>query len=185
MRQQLNFFSPYIKKEKLSPLKRTAVVFLFVFLIIIASYGVLQVRLMMIKKSIDDKKEILANYTEIELQYLAETKQKVDNLLIFQEQMKKTEYEINNIDYLGYDLLEKFFANVPVGITFDNLSLTRSEWHLTGTADSRVAIAEFEHNLRSDGRFGAFRLPSISPTENRFSFSLSGTFDKGALKREN
>lgn len=185
MRQQLNFFSPYIKKEKLSPLQRTAVVALFVFLIIIASYGVLQVQLMMIRKSIDDKKAILADYSQIELQYLAETKKKVENLLVFQEQIKKTETEINDIDYLGYDLLEKFFANVPAGITFENLSMTRSEWHVTGTALSRVAIAEFEHNLRSDGRFGTLSLPSISPEEDNFSFSMSGTFDKGALKREN
>jgi Tfp pilus assembly protein PilN len=185
MRHQLNFFSPFIKKEKISPLKRTATVFLFVFLIIIASYVVLQVQLMMIQKSIDDKKEILANYSKIELQHLADTKQKVDNLVVFREQMNKTEIEISEIDYLGYGLLEHFFANVPADITFENLTMTRSDWHIKGTANSRVAIAEFEHNLRSDGSLGTFRLPDISESANRFSFSLSGTFDKGAMKREN
>lgn len=181
MQQQLNFFSPYVKTEKPSPLKNVAAFFLFIFLLTIGSYIVLQAQTLILKKGISDKEDILANFDAIQLQHLAETKQNIANLIKFQAQMGNTEQAIKAIDKVNLELVQKIFANVPPGVLFKDININRTTIRLLATATSRPAIAEFEYNLRNSGIISDIKVSNIQLQNNVYSFNLEGNLSEGAM----
>lgn len=181
MQQHLNFFSPYVKTDKPSPIKSVATIFLLVFLLTVASCIFLQGQSLILKKGISDKEDILAHYDAIQLQDLANTKQKIADLTNFQTQMGQIEGAVSEFDKINIKLVQDIFANVPPGVLFKDLSLNRTEIRLLGTANSRPAIAEFQYNLRNSGISNNIKVTNISMENNLFSFSMLVTFSGGAM----
>lgn len=183
MQQHLNFFSPYVKTDKPSPIKSVATIFLLIFLLTIGSYLVLQVQSLVLKKGISDKEDILAHYDAIQLQHLAETKQRIADLTAFREQMGSTEQAVQEIDKVNLELVQKAFANVPPGVVFKDISLSRKEIRILGTSISRPAVAEFEYNLRNSGISNDIKVTNIIFQEQSktFSFNIQGNLSEGAM----
>ena len=87
----------------------------------------------------------------------------------------------NLIDVVTNDLLAKISETLPKGVSFQVMSLDAMQLQLMATSDSRVAIAEFQHNLLELGIFNDVHISNISgvPDEanENFSFSLSATLN--------
>lgn len=182
---QLNFFSPYLKTEKTSPVKPISVVFVIILLITVVSYVVLQLQIFVLKSQIAAKERVLASMDTVELQYLADTKEKIANLTNFQAQMGQTENAINEKDFIKLEFLQKFFAAVPSDILFQDLVIEQTEWRILGTAKTRAAIAEFEYNLRKSGIVNEIEVTDISLKSFLYEFNMTGTYSGRGVKHEN
>ncbi len=173
---QLNFFSPYLKTEKTSPVKPISVVFVIILLVTIASYIVLQLQVFVLKSQISAKERVLASMDTVELQYLAETKEKIANLTSFQAQMGETEKAISEMDFIKLEFLQKIFTAVPPDVLFQDLATEQTEWRILGTAKTRAAVAEFEYNLRKSGVVNGITVTNISLKETLYEFNMTGTY---------
>jgi Tfp pilus assembly protein PilN len=153
-------------------MKNISMVFLAIFVIAIASYVILQLQMMILKKGIHDRQQILDSFDQIQVQYLAETKQKITDLTVFWEQMGRTKQAIEELDNINLELVKAIFANVPQGVLFKELDLSRTNLTIIGKADTRAAIAELEYHLRNSGLCTNLKMINIIFEDNKFNFNL-------------
>lgn len=106
-------------------------------------------------KRIQDKKDLISKLETLETSFVS-----MDSIL-----------RINGIVHVG--LFSDINLSVPQYVYITNLTMSGDTITIQGYADSYKSVGEFEHNIRSNARFSAVSVPSITNTNGNFSFSMN------------
>jgi len=186
----LNFFTPLLDQEKKSIKQYQGLIVLLVFFLSVAVYLVLQGQIYLLEKNLVEQEQTLADIKTVEFNDIMEIKSKIVQQKSYLTMAKSLEQEFENADFIKLGLIEEIIDNVPPNLFFQNLTMKRDEWQLTGYADKRETIAEFQYNLKKCEFFEEVHIASINikPVENigdTFGFSMKGTFNLGVIGHEN
>jgi type IV pilus assembly protein PilN len=77
-----------------------------------------------------------------------EKKRKMEVMNKYYNIVEEMNMDMDNIDIIGSDFMEKISSTIPKNLFIKTISITIEEAEMQGVADSRVPIAEFEHNLK-------------------------------------
>lgn len=180
---QLNFFTPYLKQQKTSPIRNKGIIIFVVFLLIAGSFLAFQLQIMMIKNKIADNNRLLESEEMVER---VKIKGKLDELTQTYDQAEKIVKAMSEADYIKLQLLKDIMATVPQNLRFQELTLDRNKWQIKGAASNRQLIAEFECNLRKSSFISISLVEIITETENsNYSFEMKGNFGKVVVEDEN
>lgn len=180
---QLNFFSPYLKQQKTSPIKNKGLIALVVFALVAGSFLVLQLRMLILNNKIANNEKTLQSAEMIER---VKIKEKVDELTKTYAQTGKTAKAMNEADFIKLQLLKDIMATVPQNMFFEEIKLDREKWQISGVAGNRQHIAELEYNLKKCGFINISFVENITEEENKgYLFVMSGNFSKVVVEDEN
>lgn len=177
---QLNFFTPYLKQQKTSPVKYKSIVVFVVFALIVGSFLALQLRIYLIKEKIAENEKTLQSEEMIER---VETKRKVDELNKSYEQAKGIVNAVGEIDLVNLKLIKDIMATVPQNMYFQKIKLDKEKWEISGVTNNRQLIAEFQYNLKESGLISKSLVETINNSESSYEFDLIGIFSKGGGSR--
>ncbi len=184
----LNFFSGYIVQRKEAYRKSFAAyaVIAAILLAVVSSYAITELTVVSIQAQTSTLQKYLSDpATRAQQQELAALKQKLDILTQYGSELEAAKSGVEGLDTLDSALLEAFNTTLPGDIVMDTLSYTRDSIAMTGTANSRVPVAELSHNLDALGLFSEVHVAVISSeTEGRGSFKFTASCRlKGAVKQ--
>lgn len=153
-----NFFQPYIgvykqKRSKNLYITLTAATLASVFVIsFICNY----IKIDNTEHDIDKIKKIIDSpQTKITLDEAEKVKKKYDALNKYYAQANSITSAIQNKDIISSKLMTDICSNIPSKISFKSFNVTVGQKgvggniEIQGTADSRVSIAEFQHNVKA------------------------------------
>lgn len=153
-----NFFSPYVVKKKEVKNRyaysiATAVVLLFIF---IGSFVWNFTRISKTKKEINELKKIVdSSESKTKLSEADKTKKKYEVLNKYYAQAYSITSAIGNKEIISSTLMDKVCSTLPKKVSFKSFSITGGDKgsggtiQIQGTAETRVNVAEFEHNLKA------------------------------------
>lgn len=152
-----NFFESYIgthKKKKFKHLYITLIASTLT-LLFLTSFIWNYIKISNTKQEIDKMKQTIdSSQTKIKLDEAAKLKKKYDVLNKYYAQAYSITSAIENKEIISSKLIEKICLNIPQKLSFKSFNITVGEKgsgasiQIQGTAESRVSIAEFEHNLK-------------------------------------
>ena len=178
MLKDLNFFAPYLgKSQERKNIHRAGYIAVgsltFVILITLTFNGI---RVLKLKSEISDLNEKLSSKTvKAKLAESEEIDKKLDILGKYNEGINQVTNEIATRDIITTELLNRISSTLPSDVAFRNINISEGNLSISATSQSRQAIAEIQHNLKSLPIIGDVYISSISGTgENgeRFSFDL-------------
>ncbi|MBF8982639.1 PilN domain-containing protein [Lutibacter sp. B2] len=188
--RDFNFFSPYVDEKKTVKKKNMYVVIIIMF-IVISVGGVtttniliekqLQKELLSMQKLLTDK-EIKDKLNDID-----EKKRKIEVLTKYHEIAGKINQQINNIDVINSTLLENISSSLPQKIFIQGMAINHKVLSIQGVSSNRVAIAEFEYNLKQINIFYDVHVNMInneSMDNTNKQFSIECTFFKDVKNHE-
>ncbi|WZL71462.1 PilN domain-containing protein [Clostridiaceae bacterium 35-E11] len=174
----LNFFSPYIEVKKTSRKKQFyGIISVISVLIVIGSIfavNEMQIRnlekeLKMIQHNLQSEK-IAEQIKDIE-----EQKRKLTLMKTYYDALYEVNEKIGYINVINKDLLTSITEQIPPSITFQLMAFSWEELQVQGEADSRIAIAELEHNFKNIKAFRQVHVVNISKStegSNHYEFTL-------------
>lgn len=152
-----NFFEAYIgdhKKKKYKHLYITAIISSLA-LLFLTSFIWNYIKISNTKQEIDKMKQTIDSpQTKMKLDEAAKLKKKYDVLNKYYAQAYSITSAIQNKEVIKSNLIEKICSNIPQKLSFKSFNITVGDKgsgasiQIQGTAESRVSIAEFEHNLK-------------------------------------
>lgn len=177
--KDINFFSPYIGKRKIEFNNKFFLAMLFlIFSISIIGYGV--INQLQINK-LSEK--------NLEFQKVAEDPEvlkKVEAIRKEEEELRRSEAEIQSIkllkdsleekDFIGSDYIEKIINRRPDDLFFTSLNITSESINMTGISNNRLSIAEFTKGLKTIDRFENLFVTDIIKEETDYKFELESNF---------
>lgn len=153
-----NFFQPYIgvyKRKRFKHLYTTAAIVTLASLFA-TSFIWNYIKIDNTKHDIDKmKKTVDSPQTQITLDEADKVKKKYDALNKYYTQANSITSAIRNKDIISSKLMSDICSNIPSKISFKSFNVTVGEKgiggsiEIQGTAESRVSIAEFEHNVKA------------------------------------
>lgn len=187
---KLNFFTPLLEKEKISPLRSKGFIVLVVFIIAVGAYLAVQGQVFILQKNIAEKEQQLDRLKTTELNEIMELKRKIIQQNSYLKMVQNLEREFTKADFVNLALIEKILDTVPQNLFFQDLTLDKLDWRLLGYADSRQTIAEFQYALKKSGFVDTVEISNINnkPIEkqgNFYAFSMEGTFNQEVVGHEN
>ncbi|NLM06212.1 MAG: PilN domain-containing protein [Tissierellia bacterium] len=180
--KDMNFFEPYLDKQKDKNLTLSQVLIVLMALIFLAFAIFLVLR----QFQISNKREYVDN-----LQEIAEdptTLEKVNEVLKKEEEKIAYSASISKIrdldqaiiakDRINADLFIKVTEAMPDSIFLSSIQLSETGYTLTGISEDRWAIAEFQAQLEKlDGVLQVFT-PNIAYNDGFFNFSTQVGFEE-------
>ncbi|MBI6873862.1 PilN domain-containing protein [Clostridium aciditolerans] len=152
-----NFFESYIgtrKKKKFKHLHITLIASTLT-LVFLTSFIWNYIKISNTKQEIDQIKQTIDSpQTKVKLDGAVKLKKKYDVLNKYYAQAYSITSAIENRAIISSKLIEKICLNIPQKLSFKSFNITvgdkgsGSSIEIQGTAESRVSIAEFEHNLK-------------------------------------
>ncbi|MBB6216607.1 type IV pilus assembly protein PilN [Anaerosolibacter carboniphilus] len=181
-----NFFEPYITKKRSIGLTKASVTKLIIgiaFVLVILPL----VNLYLIHRLENEAAHVnqLA-YSTPDYQQRKEIEAKENTTKqkqIYLEKLKDLDRNMTNMDIINDLLLYAMNDAVPEGLFFQSISLDMEKVQIQGIAESRVAIAEFQHNLKKTPNFQEVFVSTISFDSGVYSFDISFLI-KDVSKRE-
>jgi len=179
--KDFNFFEPYLKNEVLSRNKRIAIT----VLAIIVTFVMLIVHITNSININNQEKEIaiLENMMNSKnaKEAIKELSLEEKEYDILEEYYKRVEVIKGNIiskDRINNELLDNILSTIPQKVYFNTMSMNGKGIQIQGYADSRISIAELEHNIKSLKIFSKVYIPAISTNEkeDKFIFSITCAF---------
>ncbi|MTI48214.1 MAG: PilN domain-containing protein [Firmicutes bacterium] len=179
--KDLNFFSPYIKVNKSSKIKKTYVFITVISLALIfggAHFWTIY-RMNNIEKNITEMEDFLkSNDVVDDIKNLNEKKREVEIMNKYYDLALIINEDMESVDRLGTGILSKITNALPEDITFDMISMDINNIQIQGISRSRVSIAELQHNLKNSNIFSKVYVIDISKASkeiDRFVFALKCT----------
>ena len=83
--------------------------------------------------------------------------------------------KLDNVDRIKSTLVEEIAALLPQSVFIQSMSIAIGNIELSGTSETRVSLAEFQHNLKQQGIFSDVFISSINREANvkeSYSFTL-------------
>ncbi len=163
--KDLNFFSPYIKSKKLS-FNKIALTGAIIGGLVIVMVGLFiwnNSKINKLNEEIASMEKFINN--ENTLKQLAEIKGIKSKLSIMKDYHGRL-IEINDkydsIDLIDTKLINTISDAIPIKTSIEVLNIATDNIQMQGISDSRVSIAEFEHNLKETNLFQAVHVSDIS-----------------------
>jgi Tfp pilus assembly protein PilN len=181
---QINFFTPFLSKNRYASPKVNRLIISLVIILVVGSLIVIQGLIFLLNVGVNDKESLLNSNAEI-LREVQETKSKMAILNNTQQIITGLDGAIEGADFIRYQLIEKINSTVPQNLYFQQLTITRTNWTLTGYANTRIAIAEFQSNLKTQKVADKVDVKNITYENNVYTFSVEGTFGQEAVEHEN
>ncbi|MDD2433359.1 MAG: PilN domain-containing protein [Clostridia bacterium] len=186
---RLNFFTPLLEEQKISPLRSKGLIIFIVLLLVAGSYLAIQLQAFVLKKNVATKEQELNAVKTTQLNEVLELKRKIATQQNYKVMAEALEQEITTADYIRLQLIEKILDTVPQNVFFQDLRLSRTEWQLLGFANNRQTIAKFEYNLKESGLVDKIEIKNINSNvmENMgeiFVFNMGGTFKQEVVEHE-
>ncbi|KYH35326.1 fimbrial assembly protein (PilN) [Clostridium tepidiprofundi DSM 19306] len=176
--KDFNFFEPYLKNEVLSRNKRIAIT----VLAIIVTFVMLIVHITNSININNQEKEIaiLENMMNSKnakeaIKELSSEEKEYDILEEYYKRVAVIKGNIISKDRINNELLDNILSTIPQKVYFNTMSMNGKGIQIQGYADSRISIAELEHNLKSLKIFSKVYIPAISTNEkeDKFIFSIT------------
>ena len=149
--RDFNFFSPYIETKKASNKKYlyAGVIAISVTLVVAGFTGITFYKANHLKKEIVGLKAYLNSKEVIEKRKaVEEKKRKIKVMNKYYTIVEEINVNLDNADVISSNLMENISSTVPTNIAIRSMSLTSEDIQIQGISNSRVSVAEFEHNLK-------------------------------------
>lgn len=181
--KDFNFFSPYIetKKESTNKLFHLIIIITVIIGIFSSTFYIFYSKTMVLEKEIIT----LENYINSKsiIKKAREANIKRNRLKIMKEYYSIVE-DINSSleksEIIDTYLLKRIASTLPKDLFIKTMSLTKEGLQIQGVANNRVAIAEFEHNLKELEKLTnihIIRVNKEAENRNNFIFSLIAQFE--------
>ncbi|MDD2401126.1 MAG: PilN domain-containing protein [Clostridia bacterium] len=182
---RINYFSPYIKENKVSPLKSRGNVILLIVILAVVAYIVLQVQVYLLKNDIAENKKVIESLNTGKIVEVIDTKRHVPLLEKYYKLVSVLSNDLGEEDIINSSLLERIFVTVPKDLYFGGFNIEKSKWGIAGYTDNRKKIAEFEHNLKKSGIVEKIHLNNIELDKGQYYFGIEGTFSEEVVEHAN
>ncbi|SES71337.1 Fimbrial assembly protein (PilN) [Natronincola peptidivorans] len=173
--KDINFFEPYVSKQRGTEIKR----FVLYLAILVTIIGVFSYPIFNFAKIKIIEKEITAMKANLETPEIVEQIQRVeekegaaDSTRNELKIIENIDQEIANLDSINEVLLYGIFSTIPENLYFHSMNLSTNMIVINGRSNDKTAIAELEHNLRLTQIFEEIFIPSISLQEEIYSFII-------------
>jgi len=174
----LNFFSPYMehKRVKLPPHAYILLTIPFLLLGMSIFYYWVHIQMKEYNNQIKASNEYLSLTTTIEkINELKELKEKTEVLNKYYEAIQYINAEIADGDHISSSVLARFCSTFPQNLFIKSLSFDKTGIQIEGVSNTRIAIAEFEYNLKMLNIFKTVHVASInaeSEVADTYTFSM-------------
>lgn len=149
--KDINFFKPYIgkNKEKKDEKKYFYVAYGILTLVILVTFTINISKIILLNRDIEDYTEKLSA-TEIQekLKEAQEVSDKIEVLDKYETALSDVANSVAKNDIVTDDLLNDICGVIPGDVSFKDFKIEGYDVTISGVSHSRVAIGEFEHNLR-------------------------------------
>lgn len=174
----LNFFSPYIEPPKTSKKKQFYGIILVMGLLLVMGSIVVgnEIKIRQLQNELKGLQQNLqSEKIAKQIQVIEEQNRKVTLMKTYYDALYEINEKMGYLNVINKDLLMAITEKIPPDITFKLMSFSWEEFQVQGEANSRIAIAELEHNLKSINAFRQVHVVNISKdTENgnHYEFTL-------------
>ena len=176
--KDFNFFEPYIKNEILSRNKRlaitlSAIIISFIMVIVYITNGIYITNE---KKQIAILQNMLSSKNaQHAIEELNLEEKKFAILQDYYSKVSTIKKDIMNKNKIDNEFIDKILSTIPQKVYFNSMSINSKSIQIQGYANSRISIAELEHNLKELKIFSKVYIPAISANEdkNKFVFSIT------------
>lgn len=178
MRRDINFFTPYLGREKQQKNKHIYIYTLVgaLAIMILGTLGYNSYKIYSITKAINDLEtelnapEIVSKVKESEI-----INKDLDILGRYDTGINQITEEINTRDLVSTKLLNSISSTLPTEVSFKNINVTAGNISISASSTNRTAIAEVQHNLKalqeiSDVYIGA--ISSSGEDKSEYTFDL-------------
>lgn len=163
--KDFNFFSPYIKVNRSSRVKKTYILVIASIMIIVfsgsmfwTSYSINSVKTDIAQMN----KYLSSSQIANNLKSLSEKKRRISIMNQYYNTVLEVSYSVDAIDKIGTEMLTKISNTIPRNISFNMISVDTTNIQIQGISESRVAIAELQYNLKSLDLFSEVHVIDIS-----------------------
>lgn len=175
--KDINLFSYYVNNKKIHKKKffYISIISGIIFVLLTSITLVNMYKIKSLKKEI----QMLEDYLESEdvKEKLAEIEERNNKFKImkqYYDTLVEINKKLNEQDIINTNFLEKIASTLPKNVYFNVMNVSLDNLQIQGIADSRISIAELQHNLRKLGLFSEVVVLNINEEkgQNRFVFSL-------------
>lgn len=168
LNHDMNFFAPYEGKKKEQKNKNIYIYSLIVFMVvaIIGSFIYNTASILIAKNKISfyekelEKPEILEKVKVYE-----ELDRKNTALLSYEGQVKEITEAIESRQVVDTEILNKVSGTLPSEVSISGIIINKDQINIKAVSTDRIAIGEFEHNLRNLDITKDIYISSISGSE--------------------
>lgn len=174
--RDINFFSPYIvnrKKNKSIILISIAIIF-FIAISVSSLMLFYNYKIKSLKHDIEENKRVL--HSQENLEKLNEIEKYTKNIEIMTNYFQTASIikeKIENINIINTEIFKTISDSLPKDVSLDDISILSSNIKFSGSCNSKISIAEFEHNLKMSGKFENVYITMIEKYED-YNYSFVG-----------
>lgn len=154
--KDFNFFSIYVdgKKNLRRKVLKTVLGLLFLVLVFGSIFAFYHLKIIRLKAQLTNLEADITSKERIEgVNRYKETTKKIEILNQYYTAIDGINVQINEISNIKTEFLRGIEETFPEDIYIKVMSATSSEIRMQGVSKSRVAIAEFQHNLKNIEEF--------------------------------
>lgn len=177
-----NFFGSFTEEKKTNELKFVYVGIMtsIVVGVMVIVYLVNVFKIRNLENSIYDSQAII-NSTEFALAYADKVKndEKLKILNNYYSSVNILNDGISKEDYINTELIKRISNVVPQNVSFQTMNISNKTITMSGTSSTRVAIGEFQYNLKELDIFEDIHVSNVTSssgeenTSNSFNFNIT------------
>lgn len=181
--KDFNFFSSFIETKKASTTKYISIglITVFIFLIVVGFSYVNYSKVKALENEIAELRAYLDSEEVIErLKDVEEKKRKLTVMREYFSILEEINRNIDNAYVINSELIEKVSSTFPKELFVNSIVLAQADLQMQGISNNRVAIAEFQHNLKELEVFSKVNVSTInkeSEESSNYFFSMTCTFE--------
>lgn len=180
--KDINFFKPYIRREKFKFNNKFFLSILFLmFSLSILGYGVInQLKINKLSEKVLEFQKVAEN---------PKTLKKVEEIRNEEEELNKFKLEVESIrdlkksvgekDFIGSLYIDTIINKRPNDLFLTSLYITAENVSITGISNNRLSVAEFAKGLGSIEELGDIFVSNIVKEETDYKFELESNLLEG------
>lgn len=172
----LNFFEPYIIPKKQPNIKLFVVVGMVAFIMVFAIgyFFYINHRIKLLQQDTDRINQIISSAeTQKKAKIIDQKKEELRSLESGNQQLKELQEYIEYEDIVDDVLMNHIVAELPKYVFFQDISIEGQQIEIQGTAENRLAIAQFEYNLRHTSYFNNVFVSAFMKDEGDYTFNAT------------
>lgn len=184
MKKDMNFFAPFSAGKRGNDRNTDKYVYIasiVVALFIVVSFGYFKIATHIQQSAIDDFQEKLSEPEVVsKIEESNNINRKTDIANTYTNGLNNVLLGVKSASAVDTNLVNDIKSTLPSQISITNLSIKPVQINITAEATDRVAIAEFEHNLRELDEVLDVYIGSITGQDEMLTFDVNVTL-KGVL----
>lgn len=166
--KDFNFFQPYLFRKKEQKNRNEIIIAIFVVftLLISGTYIWNFIKIKNLKNDVYSMQKTINSGKTMEKVSLSKKLDKKYSILNkYYNEVEKVNSAIENDDTVSVVLMKEITSTIPQGVSFQNMTISGSSIQISGSSNSRVEIAEFQHNLKDLYNVSKVEVPAITKNE--------------------